>query len=240
MRHAVTLAILAAIVVMAAAGLDELIRRDRNDITPAKIAEVRRSLPARLAAQGVAKGQPVYLRIFKEEASLELWMQRADGWALFQSYPICRYSGKLGPKLREGDRQAPEGFYQVGLGQLNPASRHHLSFNLGFPNRYDRAHERTGTYLMIHGGCTSIGCYAMTDAAVDDIYRLVEAALKAGQPAVDVQIFPFRMTARNLERHAASRWMPFWKSLKPAHDIFEAKREVPKVSVRGKAYVVES
>lgn len=188
------------------------------------VVEAQRSLPSRLAMQGLARGNPVFLRIFKEESNLEVWMQGEKGWRLFQSYPICRWSGRLGPKLREGDRQAPEGFYSVGRDQLNPFSRHHLALNLGFPNRFDRAHGRTGSFLMIHGGCRSIGCYAMTDAAVDDIYKLVEAALYGGQRRVDVHIFPFRLSEANLERYAKSRWASFWRSLKEGYDAFEQRR----------------
>ena len=206
------------------------IRDNRIDPAPS-IKEVRRTLPQRLAAAGVRRGQPVYIRIFKEEWKLELWMNAGGRWTIFQTYDICRYSGKLGPKLETGDRQAPEGFYRVGLGQLNPASRHHLSFNLGFPNAYDRAHGRTGSYLMVHGGCSSIGCYAVTDASVDDIYRLVEAALRGGQGDVAVHIFPFRMTAANMARHGGSRWTGFWGDLKTGYDYFEAKRRVPAISV---------
>jgi len=165
-------------------------------------------------------------------------MRDDKGWRLFQSYPICRFSGDLGPKLRQGDRQAPEGFYQVANGQLNPNSRHHLSFNLGFPNAFDRSHGRTGSYLMVHGGCSSIGCYAMTDPAVDDIYRLVSAALGNGQTSVDVDAFPFRMTNRNMARYAQSRWIDFWRDLKTGYDLFESDRSVPIVQLVGKRYVV--
>jgi murein L,D-transpeptidase YafK len=207
-----------------------MLREHRIEPDPT-IKEVRRTLPQRLAAAGAAQGQPVFIRIFKEDAKLELWMKAGGRWGLFQSYDICRFSGKLGPKLATGDRQAPEGFYRVGLGQLNPASRHHLSFNLGFPNAYDRAQGRTGSYLMVHGGCSSIGCYAVTDAGVDDIYRLVEAALRGGQGAVEVHIFPFRMTAANMARHGGSRWAGFWRDLKTGYDHFEAKRQVPEISV---------
>jgi murein L,D-transpeptidase YafK len=203
------------------------------------IAEARRTLPTRLAAKDLRQGQPVYLRIFKQEAVLELWMEGNKGWRLFQSYPICRFSGRLGPKLREGDRQAPEGFYQVSLEQLNPNSRHHLSFNLGFPNVYDRAHGRTGTALMVHGGCSSVGCYAMTDPAVDDIYGLVSAALQNGQSTVDVHAFPFRMSDSNMARHAQSRWIDFWRDLKAGYDLFETGRRIPQVKVAGKRYLVE-
>ncbi|MGE0241775.1 MAG: 2-dehydro-3-deoxyphosphooctonate aldolase [Parvibaculaceae bacterium] len=207
--------------------------------TDRSIAEARRTLPTRLQARGLSQGQPVFLRIFKQEAVLELWMRGDEGWRLFQSYPICRFSGQLGPKLKQGDRQAPEGFYQVASGQLNPNSRHHLSFNLGFPNEYDRAHGRTGSFLMVHGGCSSSGCYAMTDPAVDDIYGLVSAALRNGQHTVDVHAFPFRMTDLNMARNAQSRWIDFWRDLKAGYDQFQKGRRVPAVKIADKRYVVE-
>jgi murein L,D-transpeptidase YafK len=203
------------------------------------IAEARRTLAMRLAAKGFREGEPVYLRIFKQEAVLELWMEGGRGWQVFQSYPICRFSGRLGPKLKQGDGQAPEGFYQVATAQLNPNSRHHLSFNLGFPNQFDRAHGRTGSYLMVHGGCSSVGCYAMTDPAVDDIYGLVYAALKNGQRSVDVHAFPFRMTDANMIRHSHSRWIVFWRDLKAGYDLFEKDRRIPAVKIADKRYVVE-
>ena len=203
------------------------------------LAESQRTLATRLAAKGLRQGQPVFVRIFKQEAMLELWMRDDKAWRLFQSYPICRFSGGLGPKLRQGDRQAPEGFYQVTSEQLNPNSRHHLSFNLGFPNAFDRVHGRTGSYLMVHGGCSSIGCYAMTDPAVDDIYRLLSAALGNGQASVEVHAFPFRMTEGNMKRHAQSRWIDFWRDLKAGYDLFESDRNVPSVQLVGKRYVVK-
>jgi murein L,D-transpeptidase YafK len=203
------------------------------------IAEARRTMRMRLATKDLRLGQPVYLRIFKQEVVLELWMDGDQGWRLFQSYPICRFSGYLGPKLKQGDRQAPEGFYQVTAGQLNPNSRHHLSFNLGFPNEYDRAHGRTGSFLMVHGGCSSVGCYAMTDAAVDDIYGLVSAALKNGQKNFDVHAFPFRMTDANMMRYSHSRWIDFWRDLKVGYDRFEKDRRIPAVKIADKRYVVE-
>ena len=203
------------------------------------LAESQRTLASRLAVKGLRQGQPVFVRIFKQEAVLELWMRDDKSWRLFQSYPICRFSGELGPKLRQGDRQAPEGFYQVASGQLNPNSRHHLSFNLGFPNAFDRALGRTGSYLMVHGGCSSIGCYAMTDPAVDDIYRLVSAALGNGQASVEVHAFPFRMTEGNMNLHAQSRWIDFWRDLKAGYDLFEGERKLPSVQLVGKRYVVK-
>jgi murein L,D-transpeptidase YafK len=202
------------------------------------IWEAQASLPYRLSAKEVRMGEPVFIRSFKEESQLELWMRNESGWTLFQTYAICRWSGGLGPKLRTGDKQAPEGFYRVSRAQLNPNSRRYKAFNIGFPNEYDRALGRTGSALMVHGGCSSAGCYAMTDAEVDDIYRLVEAALAHGQEAVDVQAYPFRMTEANMARHEASQWIAFWRDLKPGYDLFEKTREVPTAAVHHGRYVV--
>jgi len=193
-------------------------------------------LAERLAERGHVLGQPAYIRIFKQQAELEVWLKADDRYKLYRSYPICRFSGRLGPKLQEGDRQAPEGFYAVTRKQLHPASRHHLAFNLGFPNAYDRAHGRTGSYLMVHGGCSSIGCYAMTDAAVDDIYRIVEAALDHGAEHVPVHVFPFRMTPQRLAAATGERWTEFWRNLKIGHDLFEKYGEPPEVYACGGLY----
>lgn len=193
-----------------------------------------------LAARGLEPGAPVFLRIFKQESDLELWARAGEDYVLVKTYPICAWSGELGPKLKEGDRQSPEGFYQVTSGALNPNSRFHLSFNLGFPNRYDRAHGRTGSFLMVHGNCVSIGCYAMTDPAIEEIYRLVEAGLKAGQGAVRVHIFPFRMTDENMAAQAGSRWFAFWQNLKTGYDAFERDRRPPDITVSGKSYRVSA
>jgi len=194
------------------------------------------NLDKRLAASGLKAGAPILLRIFKREFELELWMMREGRFQLFATYPICKWSGELGPKIKQGDRQAPEGFYTVDRRALNPKSAWHRSFNLGFPNAFDRAHERTGSLLMVHGGCGSIGCYAMTNPVIDEIWRLVTAALDAGQERFQVQVMPFRMTEANLARHADSRLAGFWGDLKPGTDLFEANRIPPRVSVCGKRY----
>ena len=190
----------------------------------------RSALYAELDDAGFTLGAPAHVRIFKREKRLELWLARADGrYAMFKGYDICTYSGALGPKLKEGDRQAPEGFYRVGLKQLNPGSRHHLSFNLGFPNAFDSQLGRTGSALMVHGGCSSVGCFAITDESVDEVYAVVEAALKQGQEAVDVAVFPFRMTATALAEEGSSPWLQFWRNLKQGYDLFEADFTPPKV-----------
>jgi murein L,D-transpeptidase YafK len=195
-------------------------------------------LDERLKAHGLELGAPVFIRIFKLEFELELWMKRGERFERFAVYPICRWSGSLGPKLAEGDWQAPEGFYTVDAKALNPNSRWHRSFNLGYPNALDRAHGRTGSYLMVHGGCSSIGCYAMTDPVIDEVWRLVTAALKKGQPRFHVHVFPFRMSDERLAERGNAPWATFWSDLKPGFDAFEATGLPPKVSVCQGRYVV--
>ena len=195
-------------------------------------------LDQRLAAQGLELGAPVFLRIFKLDSELELWMEKDGRYRLFATYPICLWSGRLGPKLQEGDLQAPEGFYTVGKEQLNPNSRWHRSFSLGFPNEFDRAQGRTGSFLMVHGGCASIGCYAMTNDVIDEIWRVVTTALDRGQAAFQVQVFPFRMTEANLKARSADRWSGFWADLKRGYDSFERTHVPPSVSVCDGRYVI--
>jgi murein L,D-transpeptidase YafK len=196
-----------------------------------------KNLSARLAEHGVSLGAPIFMRIFKREFELEVWLKRDGRFERFATYPICMWSGDLGPKLRQGDRQAPEGFYTVDKSQLNPASKYHRSFNLGFPNAFDRAHGRTGSLLMVHGNCLSIGCYAMTDPVIDEIWTLVTAALNAGQKRFQVEVFPFRMTEANIARHAHADMAPFWRQLKEGHDAFERDHVPPQVSVCQGRYV---
>lgn len=202
----------------------------RSNPHPSSCAHERAHLVSDLRNAGFALGAPAFMRIFKREKRLELWLARDDGrFTLFRAYAICHFSGQLGPKLAEGDMQAPEGFYRVAQKQLNPNSRHHLAFNLGFPNAYDRALNRTGSALMVHGGCTSTGCYAMTDAYIDQIYAIVEAALKAGQTAIDVHALPFVMSDKAMRDMHAQPWLGFWQNLKRGYDLFEAERIPPRI-----------
>jgi murein L,D-transpeptidase YafK len=165
-------------------------------------------------------------------------MQKEDRFELFATYSICKWSGRLGPKLREGDRQAPEGVYAVGMPQIHRKGRWPRSLNIGFPNAFDRAMSRTGSYILVHGGCSSTGCFAMTNPQMEEIYRLSEEALIQGQGHVPIHVFPFRMTEANLKTYSDSKWQPFWRNLKDAYDIFERTRVPPQVSVCGKRYVV--
>jgi len=194
-------------------------------------ARVQAALTAELEALGASWGAPLYLRIFKATDELEVWVQAGERYQRLRTWPICTWSGGLGPKLRQGDGQAPEGFYEVAAQQLNPSSRFHLSFNLGYPNAFDRAHGRTGDYLMVHGNCVSIGCYAMGDAAIEEIYTLVAAALAQGQRAVPVHAFPFRMDGEWEAQHAGSEWLPFWRQLAAAYRAFARTGQPPRVRV---------
>jgi murein L,D-transpeptidase YafK len=197
-----------------------------------------RPMLALLEQKKMAKEDPILVRIFKEESELEVWKQNRDGqMALLKTYPICRWSGELGPKLREGDRQAPEGFYTIGPAQMNPNSGLYLAFNLGYPNAFDAAHERTGSYLMVHGDCSSRGCYALTDEQIAEVYTLAREAFSGGQRAFQVQAFPFRMTPKNLARHRGNPNMPFWRNLKEGYDHFEVARSTPRVDVCERRYV---
>jgi murein L,D-transpeptidase YafK len=200
--------------------------------------EEQATAQARLGAY--PDGTETFIRIFKSESELEVWVREpgAATYALAKTFDICSWSGDLGPKLREGDGQSPEGFYRVYEGSLNPNSQFHLSFNLGFPNAYDGAHGRTGSYLMVHGDCVSIGCYAMTDEGIEQIYRRVEKSLSDGQGFVPVHIFPFRMTTENLAVYEEHQWYAFWQNLAEVDGAFRATNLPPKVSIAGKRYIL--
>ena len=194
---------------------------------------------ALLAKKGMQAGAPVFVRIFKEESELEIWKQRDDGrFYHFKTYPICNWSGELGPKLAHGDKQAPEGFYNITPVLMNPNSKFYLSFNVGYPNSYDRSLGRTGDSVMVHGKCRSAGCYAMTDALIEEIYGLTRESLKAGQPTFQLHAFPFRMTEARMAEMKKHKWYPFWKTLKEGYDHFEKHHIPPNVAVCEKRYVV--
>jgi murein L,D-transpeptidase YafK len=206
--------------------------------TAVRSGTVRISALKQMETLNMDRAAPILIRIYKEESTLEVWKQDRSGrFALLNSYPICKFSGTLGPKLMQGDHQAPEGFYDIIPSQMNPNSSEYLAFNTGFPNTFDRSLGRTGSFLMVHGGCRSVGCYAMTDYAMEEIYGLVEEAFKGGQEKVQLQAFPFRMTAQNLARHAGDPNMPFWEMLKAGHDAFVATERPPRVAVCDRRYV---
>jgi murein L,D-transpeptidase YafK len=206
--------------------------KDKVDhpLSPKIVAEIQK--------KDMDRNAPIMIRIFKEEGSLEIWKAKRDNrFDKIAEYQICAWSGKLGPKVKEGDRQAPEGFYNLTPAHLNPNSNYYLAINTGFPNRFDQANSRTGSNLMIHGACSSSGCYSMTDAQVLEIYAFARDAFKGGQKTVQLQAFPFRMTAENMARHRHSQHEDFWQMLKVGYDNFEVTKRPPEVNVCDKKYV---
>ena len=205
----------------------------------AAAARVRPALEKALAAKGLHFGDPVFLRAFKEEGQLELWVRKRETgkYEHFRTWEVAAQSGKPGPKLAEGDGQVPEGFYHVPPSAMKPDSTFHLAFNIGYPNDYDQGHGRTGSFIMIHGNCVSIGCLAMTDPKIEEIYTLCAAALKNGQPYFRVNLFPFRMTPERLARERYNEWIDFWTNLKEGYDFFERSHVPPEADVKDGRYV---
>jgi murein L,D-transpeptidase YafK len=235
-RALVTSVVLATGFVLAGCNSDE--------ISLANNAKANKPIPEKLLSDMQQKDMdpqsPMLVRLFKQEAELEVWKQDRSGqFALLKTYPICRWSGDLGPKVREGDRQAPEGFYNITPAQMNPQSAYYLSFNIGYPNAFDKALGRTGSQLMVHGDCSSRGCYAMTDEQISEIYTLGRESFFGGQRAFQVQAYPFRMTPVNMARHRDNPNMPFWKMIKEGYDHFEVTRQEPKVEFCENKYVFD-
>jgi len=216
-----------------------------DEVSLATNAKANQPVPPKLLAAMVEKDMdlqsPILIRLFKQEAELEVWKQSRSGkFELLKTYPICRWSGDLGPKVREGDRQAPEGFYSITPGQMNPQSAYYLSFNTGYPNAYDQALGHSGSQLMVHGDCSSRGCYAMTDEQISEIYSLGRESFFGGQKAFQFQAYPFRMTPINMAKHRNNPNMPFWKMIKEGYDHFEVTHHEPKVDFCEKKYVFDA
>lgn len=198
-------------------------------------------MEALMAEKGMNARQPILLRAYKKESELEVWKMTASGeYKLLKTFPMCRWSGQLGPKKTEGDRQVPEGFYAITPAQLNPNSSFYLSFNVGYPNTYDKQFGRTGSHIMVHGACSSRGCFSMTDEQIAEIYALTREAFGGGQKAVQLQSLPFRMTPDNLAKYRADENMPFWKNLKEGADHFEVTKREPQVSVCNRRYMFDT
>jgi murein L,D-transpeptidase YafK len=235
-RVLMTLAVLAT-----AVALGGCFGEEGYDLPTRAMKELSPQMLAQLQAKNMPKDSPILVRLFKEESELEVWKQDTSGrYALLKVYPICRWSGDLGPKVKEGDRQAPEGFYAITPGLMNPNSNYYLAINTGFPNAYDRANNRHGAFLMIHGDCSSRGCYAMTDEEIGEIYALAREAFLGGQKEFQIQAYPFRMTPANLARHRNNPSMPFWQMIKEGNDHFEVSHLEPKVDVCDRHYVFDA
>ena len=205
------------------------------------IQPVSKALLAEMSRKSMSPSAPILVRIFKEESELEIWKRDRTGrFALLKTYPMCRWSGKLGPKKRTGDRQAPEGFYHVNAGMLNPTSQYYLSFNLGYPNKLEAALGYSGEALMVHGACSSSGCYALTDEGVAEIYSVAREALRGDQTSFQVQAFPFRMSPENMAKNRDDPNFAFWVDLKRGYDAFEVTRRQPTVSYCEGRYVFDA
>ena len=188
---------------------------------------------------GSKRGNKAFIRVFKTEKELELWVENTElsAYVLLKTYPICAASGELGRKLREGDRQVPEGCYEIA--QYNPESSYWLSLGLNYPNDADKKvadPENPGSDIFIHGHCASIGCMAMTDDCIKEIYLVALEARK--QANVSVYIFPFRMTETNLTSYAAL--MPqnadFWQHLQSIYSFLEEKKQIPIVKIEDNGF----
>ena len=211
---------------------------DDGSLAHRSLAPIPSETLALMEQVGTTKEAPTLIRAYKKEAELEVWKMRPDGrYVHLKTFPMCRWSGQLGPKTREGDRQVPEGFYTINPSQLNPNSSYYLAFNVGYPNAYDRALGHTGGTIMVHGVCSSMGCFSMTDRQIGEIYAIVRTSLNAGQNAVQMQSYPFHMTAENLVKHRLDPNIAFWKQLKEGNDHFEVTKQEPTVGVCGKRYV---
>ncbi len=258
MREAVRAGLVAVLLVaaafIAAASPAAAITIELKDVAPDRIERQRANaegrlplantpdvthLEQRLTAAGFTSGAPMLMRIFKETSELEIWLEKGDRFQLFATYPICHWSGTLGPKQREGDKQTPEGFYTITQRQLQHIGRWPRAINLGFPNAFDRAHKRDGSYILLHGGCSSVGCFAMTNPVIGEIYGLAKAAIRDGQRHIPVHVFPFRMSEEALAARAASPWHDFWSTLREGDRSFARTGRPPRISVCEGRYRVQ-
>lgn len=211
-----------------------------------KIPETKRSEDAKnrnfiplkqeLEKKGLKIGAPLFIRIFKEDKVLEVWVKKKDKFEFFKKYPICAMSGFVGPKVRKGDKQAPEGFYTLSAGSLNPSSAYHLSVNVGYPNHFDRSMNATGSHIMIHGNCCSVGCFAMTDRLMEEIYTLIYHSIAGGQKEIPLHIFPFHLTEENLCKKRDGSWYHFWSMLQQGYLAFEKTKQIPDIKLKNRSY----
>jgi len=160
----------------------------------------------------------IFIKIFKDEEVLELYVKESGSYQLFKTYPFCYASGTLGPKRKEGDLQVPEGFYYID--RFNPFSNYYLSLGINYPNRQDKKlsdPQRPGGDIFIHGNCVSIGCVAITDDLIKEVYWLATQAKSAGQQKIPVHIFPFELN-NTFKMDKYGKQFPqhrqFWEELK--------------------------
>jgi murein L,D-transpeptidase YafK len=231
-RKLLSFAVATALLGLAACNDESYLPRNSRHYVP-----ISNEMQGLMAEKGMRTHAPIMIRAFKKESELEVWKMASSGrYELLKTFPMCRWSGQLGPKVREGDRQVPEGFYAITPQAMNPNSNFYLSFNVGYPNEFDRSFGRTGSLIMVHGDCSSMGCFAMTDRQIADIYALTREAFAGGQRQIQLQSMPFRMTAENIAKFRNDAHMPFWRNLKQGNDHFEVTRREPQVTVSGGRY----
>jgi murein L,D-transpeptidase YafK len=180
---------------------------------------------------------------------LELWARDAGHrFRLISKYPILAISGGPGPKRREGDKQVPEGFYEID--RFNPKSLFHLSLGLNYPNASDRVlsdSEHPGSDIFIHGSNVSIGCAPLGDEAIEEVYLAALDARDHGQAHIQVHVFPDRMSGPEWEQFAKAEiarrpgLAAFWAQLRPGFEFFERHRTLPTVTIETDGrYIVEN
>ncbi len=216
----------------------------RNDRVFAARYEKRFEIKQLFRDRGIAyPSEQVFLRIFKRERQLEMWVRPAgqDTFALLKTYEICALSDKLGPKRQQGDMQTPEGFYYID--SFNPRSGYHLSLHINYPNVSDRllGRENLGGDIFIHGGCKTEGCLAVTDESIKEIYWIAVEARDNGQSRIPVHIFPARLNDNNMAQlanvfRAEPELVRFWSNLKPGYDYFAEKKVLPEFTVNARGY----
>jgi murein L,D-transpeptidase YafK len=197
-------------------------------------AEKEVILKSALTEKGFSGYFSMYIRVFKAEKTMEIWGFKDTAYQLFKTYPICNMSGTLGRKYKQGDKQVPEGFYHIE--RFNPKSNFHLSLGINYPNQADMffaEKDNMGGDIFIHGDCVSIGCMAMTDDVIKEIYILATEAKKLGQHNIPVHIFPFRMDEQNMTKYNAEfpQWLTFWQTLKGQYDYFEKEKRLFSVNI---------
>jgi murein L,D-transpeptidase YafK len=172
----------------------------------------------------------LFIRAFKAERLLEVWARNnsQEAYRLVKIYSVCARSGKLGPKFKEGDKQTPEGFYFIN--KFHQESIYYLALGLNYPNESDliRADPvEPGSDIYIHGECFSLGCLAMTNNRIKEIYWLAWQAHSAGQEKIQVHIFPFKMHLKyNYKKFRRNRKLnKFWNNLKPGYYYFIKHRQ---------------
>ncbi|MES2447973.1 MAG: L,D-transpeptidase family protein [Bacteroidota bacterium] len=208
-------------------------------------SEKGKFLQKELNKDGFTSNYELFIAAYKAEGKVEIWL-KANGqnqFKLFKTYDFCAHSGKLGPKVIEGDLQTPEGFYKINV--FNPMSKFHLSLGINYPNAVDKARtgktRKTGGEIYIHGDCVTVGCIPLTDDKIKEVYILGVEARNYGQNHIPVYIFPFKMTAKNMEKYGTEypQHLKFWQNLQHGYAYFEKYKTLPTITQVKGSYVVK-